>query len=163
MIACVLIAASLFRLGILGMRFAGGALIGGGEVSRERTGPLALRFVHSLIPIAAAYAIAHYFSFLVYQGQSVAGLLSDPPGHGSNLLGTAHASVDYNLVSATGIWYVQVAGLVLGHVAGLILAHDRAVALYERPRDAVRSQGWMLAVMVGFTCLALFFISAANR
>jgi len=114
LIACVLIAASLFRLGILGMRFAGGALIGGGEVSRERTGPLALRFVHSLIPIAAAYAIAHYFSFLVYQGQSVAGLLSDPPGHGSNLLGTAHASVDYNLVSATGIWYVQVAALVLG-------------------------------------------------
>ncbi len=163
LLACILLAGSLYRLGILGMRFAGGTLVEGGEVSREPTGKLALRFVHSLVPIAAAYAIAHYFSFLVYQGQSTAALVSDPLGHGSNLLGTAHASVDYNLISATGIWYVQVGALVLGHVAGLVLAHDRAIAVYQRSRDAVRSQGWMLAVMVGFTSLALFLISAANR
>ena len=45
--------------------------------------------------------------------------------------------------------------MVAGHVAALMLAHDRALALYDDPKLAVRSQYWMLAVMVGFTSLAL--------
>ena len=32
--------------------------------------------------------------------------------------GPRRATIDYNVISATGIWYVQVAALVLGHVAG---------------------------------------------
>jgi hypothetical protein len=52
--------------------------------------------------------------------------------------------------------------VVLGHAAGLALAHDRALVLYESPRDATRSQLWMLAVMIGFTSLALWLLSQAN-
>ena len=59
-------------------------------------------------------------------------------------------------------WYVQVVALIVGHVAALILAHDRAISLYPDPRQAVRSQYWMLAVMVGFTSLALWLISGAG-
>jgi hypothetical protein len=51
---------------------------------------------------------------------------------------------------------------VLGHVAALVLAHDRALALYEDPRAAVRSQYWMLSVMVGFTSLALWLLSQSS-
>jgi hypothetical protein len=47
-------------------------------------------------------------------------------------------------------------------VAGLTLAHDRALALYDSARLAVRSQYWMLAIMVGFTSLALWLLSQAN-
>jgi hypothetical protein len=47
-------------------------------------------------------------------------------------------------------------------VAGLMLAHDRALALYDDPKIAVRSQYWMLAIMVGFTSLALWLLSQAN-
>ena len=47
-------------------------------------------------------------------------------------------------------------------MAGLTLAHDRALALYDKARLAVRSQYWMLAVMVGFTSLALWLLSQAN-
>ena len=65
------------------------------------------------------------------------------------------------MITATGIWYVQVAALVIGHVCGLILAHDRAVAMYRSPRHATRSQYWMLAVMVSFTSLGLWLLSAA--
>jgi hypothetical protein len=61
------------------------------------------------------------------------------------------------------VWYVQVGALVAGHVTALVLAHDRAIALYEDPRLAARSQYWMLALMVGFTCLGLFLLSQANR
>ena len=58
---------------------------------------------------------------------------------------------------------MQVVALVLGHVAGLALAHDRALVVYRRPRDATRSQYWMLAVMVGFTSLGLWLLSAAAQ
>jgi hypothetical protein len=52
-----------------------------------------------------------------------------------------------------------VAAVVAGHIAALILAHDRALAIYRDPREAVRSQYWMLAVMVGFTSLALWLLA----
>ena len=61
-----------------------------------------------------------------------------------------------------GTWYVQVVLVVLGHAAGLALAHDRALVLYDDPRAATRSQLWMLAVMIGFTSLALWLLSQAN-
>ena len=43
--------------------------------------------------------------------------------------------------------------VVAGHVAALMLAHDRALALYRDAAQAVRSQYWMLGVMLGFTML----------
>jgi hypothetical protein len=107
--------------------------------------------------------VAHYFSLLIYQGQAVAYLASDPLGDGSNLFGTATSTIDYNLVGANGVWYVQVFALVCGHAAGLVLAHDRALVLYTRARDATRSQYWMLAVMVAFTSLGLWLLSAAAQ
>ncbi len=115
-----------------------------------------------MIPIALAYIAAHYFSLLAYQGQAVAFLISDPRGDGSNWLGTADASIDYGVVGATGVWYVQVAALVLGHVAALTLAHDRALSVFRSATAATRSQYWMLIVMIGFTSLGLWLLSAAN-
>jgi hypothetical protein len=128
----------------------------------HRTRELARSFAHGLAPIAFAYAVAHYFSLLVFQGQATAFLVSDPLGQGSDLFGTADAQIDYSAISANGIWYVQVGALVVGHVAGLILAHDRALALYEDVREATRSQYWMLLVMIGFTSLGLWLLSATN-
>ena len=46
-------------------------------------------FVLSLVPIALVYAVAHYFSLFVIQGQYVVPLLSDPLGRGWDLFGTA--------------------------------------------------------------------------
>ena len=74
----------------------------------HRRGELARRFAHTLVPIAMAYVVAHYFSLLAYQGQAIAPLASDPLGHGSDLLGTASVSINYTWITATGIWYVQV-------------------------------------------------------
>ena len=124
-------------------------------------GDLGRRFVHTLIPIAAAYLVAHYFSLLAYNGQSLWPLASDPLGRGSDLFGGAEAGIDYSIVSATQIWYVQVGALVLGHVSGLVLAHDRALSAYGNPRAAAGSQVTMLVVMVMFTILGLWLLSAA--
>jgi len=121
-------------------------------------------FAHTLIPIAFAYLVAHYFSLFVFQEQAqFTYLLSDPLGTGTtDLFGTASAGIDFQLLSANAIWYVQVGALVIGHVVGLTLAHDRAVAYWGDYRQAARSQYWMLAVMVAFTCFGLYLLSVAN-
>jgi hypothetical protein len=122
---------------------------------------LARAFSHTLIPIAAGYLVAHYFSLLAYNGQDLWRLANDPLGKGSDLFGGADAGIDYGVISATGIWYVQVFALVIGHVAALVLAHDRALELYGSARHATRSQVVMLVLMVAFTCLGLWLLSAA--
>ena len=45
--------------------------------------------VHTLVPIAAAYVVAHYFSLVAYNGQDLWRLASDPLGDGSDLFGGA--------------------------------------------------------------------------
>jgi hypothetical protein len=151
LVGMVLLVGLFYRLGIRGM-----TSVGEGHTTEE----LSRKFAHTLVPIAFAYAVAHYFSLLAYQGQAIAYLISDPLGHGSNLFGTADAGINYNVVHATGIWYVQVGALVVGHICGLILAHDRALAIYRKPSEAIRSQYWMLIVMIGFTSLGLWLLSA---
>jgi hypothetical protein len=153
LVAMIFVILGLFLLGIAGMR-----RVESGHSERD----LSRRFIHSLVPIAFAYVAAHYFSLLAYNGQALAPLLSDPLGHGKDYLGFADTQINYTWIRAGGIWYVQVIALVVGHVAGLVLAHDRALVVYKRAREATRSQLWMLCVMVCFTSLALWLLSAQN-
>ncbi|EHN10809.1 hypothetical protein PAI11_23610 [Patulibacter medicamentivorans] len=154
LLATVTVVAALYWLGIVGMARRRGPLT---------TGALARDFAHSFVPIALAYVVAHYFSLFVFQIQAqFTYLLSDPLGDGSDLFGTAGGGIDYGLFDAEGIWYVQVAALVIGHVVALVLAHDRALARFGDARSAARSQRWMLALMVCFTTAGLYLISQAN-
>jgi hypothetical protein len=145
----------VYLIGVRGM-----ATVGGAPPLRK----LWDGFAHTLIPIAFAYLVAHYFSLFVYQEQAqFTYLLSDPLGTGTtDLFGTASSGIDFKLLSANAIWYVQVGALVVGHVTGLTLAHDRATAYWGDYRQAARSQYWMLAVMVAFTCFGLYLLSVAN-
>ena len=130
------------------------------RLRRRRHPELTAAFVHSLVPIAFAYALAHYFSLLVFEGQSAVALASDPLGRGWDLFGTADNAVDFTLVSTTTIAYVQAAGIVAGHVAGVVIAHDRALALFPG-REATRSQYPLLAAMVVFTVGGLALLLGA--
>ncbi|MDQ3933657.1 MAG: fenitrothion hydrolase [Actinomycetota bacterium] len=150
LLATIGVVLGFYWLGVLGARTAGG------DMSARR---LAHAFVHSLVPIAVAYVLAHYVSLVLFQIQGVPALLSDPLGRGSDLFGWADWGIDSKWVAAETLWYLQVGFVVAGHVAALALAHDRALALYDRAAVAVRSQYWMLGVMVGFTCLALWLLS----
>jgi hypothetical protein len=115
-------------------------------------------FVGSLLPIALVYAISHYFTLLIIQGQALIPLSSDPFGRGWDLFGSADHGVDLSPISANTVWYVQVVSLVAGHVAGLALAHDRAVSLFP-PARALRSQYPLLALMVLYTVSGLWLLS----
>jgi hypothetical protein len=114
------------------------------------------------VPIAAVYVAAHYLSFLVIEGQAIRYTASDPFGQGWDLFGWASAGIDYGVLSQNATWYLQVALVVAGHVAALVLAHDRALVVYGQARLAVRSQYWMLGIMVGFTLLALWLLEQAG-
>jgi hypothetical protein len=153
---------SLYSLGIVGVRSVGGDL-----PSRK----LANTFAHTLVPIALAYVMAHYLTLLLFQGQGLlffdplpqlGFLASDPLGHGADIFGTANRQINYTVIGSNATWYFQVAFVVAGHVMGLILAHDRALALYTDREKGVRSQYWMLAVMIAFTSLALWLLSQSN-
>jgi len=64
--------------------------------------------VHTLAPIATAYVMAHYLTLLVYQGQSMRFLVSNPLGRdGTNIFGTADDAIDYGVLGATTTWYYQ--------------------------------------------------------
>jgi hypothetical protein len=155
MLACFAGVALVYMLGVRGMRTIRGA---------PSLATLRVGFAHTLIPIALAYLVAHYFSFFVFQEQAqFTYLLSDPLGTATtDLFGTASAGVDYTVLSANAIWYVQVGALIVGHVIGLTLAHDRALVYWPNYREASRSQYWMLAVMVAFTCFGLYLLSVSN-
>ena len=120
---------------------------------------VAEQFAGTLLPIAAGYVIAHYFTLFVLQAPSVVRLLSDPFGFGWNLFGTATLEWKPWMPSANLVWYVQVGAIVVGHVIALVLAHDRAVALAPSSRAAIRSQIPMLALMVLYTVGGLYFLS----
>ncbi len=153
LVLCILVIIAVYNVGILGVH----------KVStRYDTNTLRRTFVHTLVPIAFAYVLAHYFSLLLWQSQAMVYLASDPLGNGANIFGTGGFHIDYHIISYAAIWYVQVAALLSGHVGGLALAHDRALVLYRDPEEAVRSQYWMLAVMVAFTSFGLWLLSAVG-
>jgi hypothetical protein len=153
LVFCILLVIAVYRLGIRGVHGVSGRY-GRGELTRT--------FAHTLVPIGFAYVVAHYFSLLIWQSQAMVYLASDPLGNGANIFGTSSYEINYHIISYAGIWYVQVAALVGGHVGGLMLAHDRALVLYRDPEEAVRSQYWMLAVMVAFTSFGLWLLSSVG-
>jgi len=153
LLLCVLVTRGIYELGIRGVR----------SVSfRYTRAELSRAFAHTLVPIGFAYVLAHYFSLLIWQGQAIGYLASDPLGNGANLFGTSSYRIDYTIISFAAIWYVQVIALVAGHVGGLTLAHDRALSMYKGAREAARSQYWMMTVMVSFTCFGLWLLSAVG-
>jgi hypothetical protein len=128
----------------LGATAIGGALTGARGVYQGAC------YAHSLVPIAAGYAIAHYFSLLLLDGQATWILASNPFGvAGVDLFGTYGRAIDYTAVTPRTIAVVQVGAIVVGHLLGVVLAHDRAVR--ESPRRPVLGQVPLVVVMVAFT------------
>jgi hypothetical protein len=128
---------------------------GGSPSPRE----IAQYFAFTLIPIAIGYHLAHYFVFLLVQGQYIIPLISDPFGWGWNLLGTAGYRVDIAIIGARFAWYTAVTAVVVGHMVAVYLAHK--VAMRElAPRSAVlRSQVPLTALMVVFTFISLSILA----
>ena len=118
-----------------------------------------LEFAPTLLPIAAAYHIAHYYTLLVIQGQDIVHLISDPFGFGWNIFGTANFKPNIALIDTKFIWNSQVIIIVLGHIIAVYLAHIRSIQLFKSDRKAILSQIPMLILMVFYTVVGLWILS----
>jgi hypothetical protein len=116
-------------------------------------------FVFSLVPIALAYHIAHFFSFLMIQGQRLIPLASDPFGWGWDLFGTADYAIDIGVVNARFVWFLSIAAIVVGHIVAVYVAHVYALRTFPGKGDAVRSQYPMLVLMAGYTMVSLWIVA----
>jgi hypothetical protein len=130
--------------------------VGGGEVP---LGQLAPAYVYSLVPIAIAYQVAHYYTYLLIQGQGMISYVSDPFGWGWDLFGTAGYEIKIGVVDAAFVWYSQVALIVAGHVIDVYLAHLISLRFFEDSKRALRSQSPMLVLMSLYTVLSLWILS----
>jgi polyferredoxin len=128
---------------------------GGGTGFRQ----FAAAYAFSLVPIAIAYQMAHYYTYLLIQGQMIFSLISDPLGWGWNFFGTASFDPRYGIIGASFVWYSQVALIVVGHVIAVYLAHSISLRLLRDPGRAFRSQLPMLVLMVLYTITSLWILA----
>lgn len=124
-------------------------------IAGAATGEVARRFVLSLVPIAIGYHLAHYFSYLIIQGQMIVPLASDPFGFGWDLFGAAGRPLDVDSVDMRLVWTVAVGGVVLGHAAAVVLAHRAALAASLR----LLAQVPVAVLMIGYTVTSLWILS----
>ena len=111
--------------------------------------------VLALIPIAAAYHLAHYQAFLLVQGQRIISLVSDPFGFGWDLFGTAGHTIDIGVLSAELAWAIAVAAVVVGHAVSIYVAHRVA----QREGRPVASQLPLVMLMIAYTMMSLWILS----
>jgi hypothetical protein len=151
--AGLLVTPCLFALAIYG------ACAAMARLGRADTSALARLFMPSLLPIALAYHVAHYLTYLLVAGQLVIPLASDPLGRGWDLLGSARYQVAVGIVGARFAWYTSVIVIVAGHVLALYVAHRLALARFPEPRTARRSQYPLAMLMVAYTMLSLWILA----
>jgi hypothetical protein len=129
------------------------------RISRSKLANLSGLFVLSLVPIAIAYHLSHYFSMFAIAGQFIIPLASDPFGYGWDLFGTTLYRIDIGVVDAKSIWYLSVVAIVAGHIVAVWVGHVTASAVFSDIRAAGRSQYPMLVLMVTYTMLSLWILA----
>ena len=127
--------------------------------TRRPTLEIACLFVLYLIPIAVAYHIAHYLSFMLLAGQLIIPLVSDPFGYGWDLFGTAGYSMNIAITNARFVWLTSVITIVTGHMIAVYLSHVAALRVFDTPAAAMRSQYPMLVLMICYTMVSLWILA----
>lgn len=117
------------------------------RITDRSAGRTALVAAPTLLPIAAAYEVAHNYPFVVRQSATLLEL-------GAGALGATLALDPLAWLSLPAFWGSQVALVVAGHVLAVGAAHG---ALGRR--RVGRSHLPLTALMVGYTVLSLWVVS----
>jgi hypothetical protein len=128
-------------------------------VGDRSAGAIARLFALTLVPIAIAYNVAHYFHYLLVQGQLIIPLLSDPLGRRWDLFGTAMYYPDIGIVDARFTWYLAITCIVAGHVISIWLAHRLALREFGARGKAVAASVPLTVLMVLYTIISLMVIA----
>ncbi len=110
-------------------------------------------FAPTVVPIAAAYEIAHNYPFVAQNlGQALT--------VSRNLLGVSGEPITLlGFLSAQLFWGSQVVFIVVGHLVAVVAAHQVALRRYGSLSAARRGHLPLVVVMVGYTVLSLWIIS----
>ena len=129
-------------------------------ITKEKTPETIITsLIFSLTPIAIAYHIAHYLSYILITGQLIIPLISDPFGLGWNIFGTSNYSLNIGIINAKTAWYSSVMIIVLGHIFSVIISHIKAKEIFSENSIVIRSQIPFLILMIFYTALSLWIIS----
>jgi hypothetical protein len=119
-----------------------------------------------LLPISVGYLLAHYFTYLIIDGQRIVIAISDPLQQGNNYFGTVFFEPTAAWLPPGLVWTLQLAAVVGGHMIGAWAGHVVAAGHAGREGVLVRSeirlrQVPLAAVMVGLTTLTLWSLGQA--
>jgi hypothetical protein len=128
-------------------------------VGDRPAGGIARLFAPTLVPIAIAYSVAHYFHYLLVQGQLIIPLLSDPLGRRWDLFGTATYYPDIGLLDARLTWNLALGSIVTGHVISIWLAHRVALREFGTRGKAVAASLPLTVLMVIYTVVSLLIVA----
>jgi hypothetical protein len=108
-------------------------------------------FAPTVLPIAAAYDVAHNYPYVVRSTSRLLEISLEPFGIGSlDPLGWLSLPV---------FWGSQVFLIVVGHVIAVVAAHHVAVERYSSLSAARRGHVPLVVLMVSYTVLSLWIIS----
>ena len=113
----------------------------------------ALAFAPTVVPIAAAYEVAHYYPLVAERLGVLVALawsITIAPAEPVSILGW---------LSLPAFWGSQVLLIIVGHVIAVVAAHAVAVERSTSLADARRTHLPLVALMVGYTVLSLWIIS----
>ena len=112
----------------------------------------------SVIPIVIGYALGHYISLLVLEGQRTLINLSDPLGRGWNAFGTAELGISQLWLDTPQVTAgLQLVAIVGGHLLGVLVAHELSLRVLP-PRRRTSGQLPLLLVMIAYTCGGLLLL-----
>jgi hypothetical protein len=114
-----------------------------------------------LVPIAVGYLVAHYFTYLLGDGQRIVVAISDPLQLGWDLFGTAFFEPGTDWIPPMLIWTVMLAAVVGGHILGAWAGHVVAVRDAPAGRDVRIRQLPLAALMVLLTAMTLWSLGQA--
>jgi hypothetical protein len=119
-----------------------------------------------LLPIAAGYLVAHYFTYLLIDGQRIVVALADPLQQGWDIgnFGWAFYEPTSGFLPPGFVWTIQLAAVVGGHMVGAWAGHvvSAREAGAAREARAHRQREVPLAViMVALTTLTLWSLGQA--
>jgi hypothetical protein len=119
-----------------------------------------------LLPISVGYLLAHYFTYLLVDGQRIVIAISDPLQQGENYLGTVFFEPTAAFLPPGLVWTLQLAAVVGGHMIGAWAGHVVAASRAGRhgtlaAREIRLRQVPLAVVMVGLTTLTLWSLGQA--
>lgn len=119
-----------------------------------------------LLPIAAGYLVAHYFTYLLIDGQRIVAAIGDPLEQGWDIgnFGLAFFEPSSGFLPPGFVWTVQLAAVVGGHMLGAWAGH----VVSARESGAVRGERShrqrevpLAVIMVCLTTLTLWSLGQA--